>query len=164
MKYSNTLIAVKDMDASLAFYKEFFDQDVILDFGWCKTLSCGLTLQLFFDKIAGFDESTMHYKSNTMELYFVTEDFDGFIDLLKKHPEVELVHEAKEFPWHQRGIHIYDPNGHMLEISEDMYVVAKRLFLQGLSIEETVKESQHPIEMVQDWHRRFLEEQKDLLK
>lgn len=54
MKYCNTLIAVKDMNSSLEFYNTLFGQEVIIDLGWCKTLTCGLTLQEHFDQIAGF--------------------------------------------------------------------------------------------------------------
>lgn len=44
MRYSNVLIAVRDMERSLAFYQELFDQQVTVDLGWCKALTSGLTL------------------------------------------------------------------------------------------------------------------------
>ena len=70
MKYCTTLIAVKDMSASLKFYKELFGQEVAVDLGWNKTLTCGLVLQEHFDEIADFPPETMRFRSNTMELYF----------------------------------------------------------------------------------------------
>ena len=33
MRYSNTLIAVKDMEQSLRFYRELFGQEVAVDLG-----------------------------------------------------------------------------------------------------------------------------------
>lgn len=45
MKFCSTLIAVKDMEKSLQFYKDLFGQEVILDLGKNKTLTCGLVLQ-----------------------------------------------------------------------------------------------------------------------
>ncbi|MCI8798824.1 MAG: hypothetical protein HFH88_03285 [Lachnospiraceae bacterium] len=69
MKFCTTLIAVKDMEKSLQFYKNLFRQEVTLDLGWNKTLSCGLTLQEHFDRLAEFPADTMHFRSNTMELY-----------------------------------------------------------------------------------------------
>ena len=30
------------------------------------------------------------------------------------------------YPWHQRGIRIYDPDGHLIEVSESMETVAFR--------------------------------------
>ena len=99
MKYSTTVIAVQDMEKLLQFYKELFHQDVLVDLGKNKTLTCGLALQQGLEYIAGFDSSTMKFRSNTMKLYFETEDFDGFMKLLDSYPQVERLHEPKTFPW-----------------------------------------------------------------
>ena len=155
MKFCATLIAVKDMEESLQFYKDLFDQDVIMDLGKNKTLTCGLVLQQDLDSIAGFKADTMKFRSNTMELYFETEDFDGFIRLLDSYPQVERLHEPIMFEWLQRGIHIFDPDGHLIEISESMYSVACKQFKAGKTIEETVKLVQHPIEVVQGWYEEY---------
>lgn len=155
MRYCNTLIAVKDMERSLQFYKDLFNQEVTVDLGWCKTLTCGLTLQEHFDEVAGFQPDTMKYRSNTMELYFETENFEEFISLLRKYPDVELLHEPKTFPWLQRGVRIFDPNGHLIEISESMYSVAKRQFEQGKSVEQTAELIMHPLNVVQEWNKKY---------
>ena len=160
MKYRNTLIAVKDMSASLKFYRELFGLEVAVDLGWCKTLTCGLTLQEHFDEIGGFPAETMKYRSNTMELYFETEDFEGFLSLLDACPEVERLHEPRTYPWLQRGIHIFDPDGHLIEVSESMYTVACREFQKGASPEETAKLTQHPLEVVQTWFEKYQESKK----
>lgn len=152
MKYCTTLIAVRDMAKSLRFYKDLFDQEVTVDLGWNKTLGCGLVLQEHFDKLAGFSDETMQFRSNTMELYFETEDFDAFLELLNKYPQVERLHEAETFPWLQRGIRIFDPDGHLIEVSESMYSVACRQFEEGKSAEETARLIQHPLELVQTWY------------
>ena len=68
IKYCATLLAVKDMERSLRFYKDIFDQEVVVDLGKNKILSCGLTLQEDFDELAGFLRDTMRFGSNTMEL------------------------------------------------------------------------------------------------
>lgn len=155
MKYCNSLIAVQDMERSLRFYRELLGLDVTLDLGMCKALRGGLTLQMHFDELADFPAESMHYRSHTMELYFETEDFDGFLHLLDSHPEVERLHDAQTFPWLQRGIRIYDPDGHLLEISESMETVARREFAQGRSVEETAKRIQHPAVLVAEWYRRY---------
>ena len=113
-----------------------FHQEVTLDLGWNKTLDCGLVLQEHFDELAGFQADTMKYHSNTMELYFETEDFDAFITLLDQYPDVERLHEPKTFPWMQRGIRIFDPDGHLIEVAESMYCVACRQFAQGKNVED----------------------------
>lgn len=155
MKFCTTLIAVKDMEKTLQFYKDLFDQEVVLDLGENKTLTCGLGLQEHFDKLAGFPEETMKYRSNTMELYFETENFDAFLSLLRQYPDVELLHEPKTFPWLQRGVRIFDPNGHLIEISESMYSVACKQFRQGKSVEETAERIMHPLNVVQAWYDEY---------
>lgn len=155
MRFHSTLIAVKDMDRSLQFYKDLFGQEVAVDLGWNKTLACGLVLQAHFDEIAGFPPETMSYRPNTMELYFETEDFEAFLKLLDMHPEVERLHEPKTFPWLQKGIHIFDPDGHLIEVSESMYSVACRQFEAGKDIAETAEAIQHPADVVQAWHAQY---------
>ena len=159
MRYSTTLLAVRDMERSLAFYKELFGQDVVCDLGWNKTLTCGLALQSHFDKLAEFPAESMCFKNHTMELYFETEDMDAFMALLEKHPEVERLDHLRTYPWHQRGIRIYDPDGHLLEVSESMESVAFREFSAGHSVEETAGIIQHPLELVKGWYDRYLKKQ-----
>lgn len=155
MKFCTTLIAVKDMKRSLHFYKELFNQEVVVDLGWNKTLTCGLTLQGHFDRLAGIQKETMKYHSNTMELYFETENFDEFISLLDQYPDVEILHGPKTFPWLQRGIRIFDPDGHLLEVSESMYSVVCKQFKQGKSVEETAGLIEHPLNVVQAWYDEY---------
>ncbi len=163
MRYCNTLLAVKDMKKSLGFYKTLFGQEVAVDLGWCKSLSCGLALQEHFDEIAGFPPETMKYRPNTMELYFETEDFEKFITLLNEHPEVERLHEPRTYPWLQQGIHIFDPDGHLIEVSESMYSVACRQFEKGKTVEETAGLTQHPQNVVQEWYKTYQESKKQNL-
>lgn len=100
------------------------------------------------------------YRSNTMELYFETENFDAFLSLLNKYPDVELLHEPKAFPWLQRGVRIFDPNGHLIEVSESMYSVACKQFRQGKSVAETAERIMHPLNTVQEWYDEYQLSQK----
>lgn len=151
MKYTCTLLAVKDMEKSLAFYKEFFNQDVVLDLGANKTLSCGLVLQAQFEKLLEISAEKMIFSPHNMEIYFETEDFDDFLNLLNGHSEVKKLHEARTFEWLQRGIRIFDPDGHIIEVSESMFSVACRQFEAGKNAEETAGLIMHPKELVQGW-------------
>ncbi len=163
MKFCSTLIAVKDMEKSLQFYKDLFAQEVVLDLGKNKTLTCGLVLQEDFDQIAGFAPDTMKFQPNTMELYFETEDFDGFMELLDSYPQIPRLHEPKTYPWLQRGIHIFDPDGHLIEVSQSMYSAVCSQFEKGRSVEETAKLTEHPLEMVKTWHEQYQAEKKTLV-
>lgn len=155
MKFYTTIIAVKDMEKSLQFYKDLFNQEVVLELGWNKALTCGLALQEHFDKLVEIPAETMKYHSNTMELYFETENFDEFISLLTKHPDVEILHGPKTYPWLQRGVRIFDPDGHLIEVSESMYSVVYKLFKQGKNAEETAELIAHPLDVVQVWYDEY---------
>ena len=115
-------------------------------------------MQQGLEHIAGFDASTMKFRANTVELYFETEDFGGFMQLLDSYSQVERLHEPKTFSWLQRGIHIFDPDGHLIEVSESMYSVACKQFKAGKTIEETAKLVQHPIEVVRGWYEQYQKE------
>ena len=93
-----------------------------------------------------------------MELYFETEDFDGFMKLLDSYPQAERLHEPKTFPWLQRGIHIFDPDGHLIEVSESMYSVACKQFKEDKTIEETAKLVLHPVDVVKEWYEEYQKE------
>lgn len=160
MKLGCTLLAVSDMEKSLKFYKEIFDQDVTVDLGWNKTLTCGLVLQENFEKIADFSRDKIISRSYNMEVYFETDDFDSFLVLLEKHPEVDFLHEAKIFPWMQRGIRIFDPDGHIIEVGESMFTVASKLIAEGKTQDEVAELTQHPKEIVEQW---FLQYKNNLL-
>lgn len=163
MKYGCTLIAVRDMEKSLQFYKDLFGLEVVLDLGENKTLNCGLGLQKDLDQLVGFAADTMKFRSNTMELYFETEDFDGFMSLLDTYPQVERLHEPKTYPWLQRGIHIFDPDGHLIEVSESMYSVACKQFAEGKDIEETSALIMHPTDLVGSWYEQYQADRQALI-
>lgn len=54
MRLNMTVIAVSDMEKSLAFYDTFFGKGIELDLGWNKVLSCGVTLQAHFAEVTNF--------------------------------------------------------------------------------------------------------------
>ena len=69
MKLKNVLIVVSDMNKSIAFYKELFGLEVILDNDGNVIMTEGLVLQ---DKAVWekFIEKDVILKSNSSELYF----------------------------------------------------------------------------------------------
>lgn len=160
IRLNMTVIAVSEMEKSLAFYETFFGKGIELDLGWNKVLSCGITLQAHFAEVTGFPEDWVKFRSHSVGLYFETEDFDSFVALLNKHPEVEKLHEPKVCPWLQRNVHIYDPDGHLIEVAESMYSVGCRLFAEGKSIEETAKLTFFPVESVRQWMEQYMQEKK----
>lgn len=148
MKYTCTLLAVKDVERSKKFYGELFSQTVAMDLGWNVTFSGGFAIQQNFAWLTDISEDSVIERPHNMELYFEVEDFDDFLKQLEAHPEISQVHPPKTHEWHQRVCRIYDPDGHMIEIGESMAVIARRFLAEGMSIEATAREIQHPAEFV----------------
>jgi catechol 2,3-dioxygenase-like lactoylglutathione lyase family enzyme len=133
MKFSGVLLAVTDMERSKAFYRKYLHQDVIIDYGANVTLTGGFCLQTlpsWRGFIGGLD---VRFRGNDTELYFETDDYDGFLSNIG---ELELVHPPVEHAWGQRGVRFYDPDGHIIEVSEPMTAVATRFKESGMSVSQ----------------------------
>jgi catechol 2,3-dioxygenase-like lactoylglutathione lyase family enzyme len=149
LRYTCSLIAVSDLDVSRRFYEEVLGQKVVLDLGWNLMFDGGFAIQLNFADIISIEKETVMKKSHNFELYFEEDDFDAFINRLKKIDDIEYVHQPKKHDWQQRVVRIYDPDKHIIEIGESMAVIARRYLSQGLSVEKTAKIIQHPVEFVE---------------
>ena len=131
------LFAVRDREVSLDFYRKILGLEVVNDFGANVVLTGGLSLQTL-NTWASFLEKPseeIRFGGNDAEMYYVADDFDAFLNLLKDHPEVELVHSPVEHRWGQRAVRLYDPDRHIIEVGESLDKVAKRFRDGGLNEE-----------------------------
>lgn len=150
MQYQCAVIAVRDMERSKAFYQELLGQEVELDLGKNLSFRGGLTLQEDFAWLTGVPAGSVQDTPHNMELYFETEEFDLFLERLAARPEIRQVHPVKTYPWRQRVIRLYDPDGHMVEVGESMVYLARKYVAQGYTIEQTAELIQHPKSFVED--------------
>lgn len=137
LKAGGLLFVVRDLKKSLEFYQQVLGLEVVNDFGANVVLNGGLSLQTL-DSWAGFlgrQRPEIGFGGNDTELYYEAGDFDAFLKVLDKHPEVELVHPAQEHSWGQRAVRLYDPDRHIIEVGESMVKVAKRFRDSGLNEE-----------------------------
>lgn len=150
MKYSGCLLAVADIAASRRFYEELFGQRVLFDFGENVAFESGISLQgnSSWANFLQVGEDEIETKSHWGELYFEHDNLEGFQEKLHKYGDVTPVHDIVEYPWGQRTMRLYDPDGHVIELGESMEFVIKRFLNQGLTPEETALKTQHPIEFV----------------
>ena len=148
LKFKCPVLAVTDMKKAVAFYEEVIGDRVVMDFGENKQFSGGFALQEMekWKEMIHIDQVCT--QSNDAELYFEEEDFDEFLEYLKEFPEIEYVHPVEETPWGQRVVRLYDPDHHIIEVGEPMDAVIKRLFEQGMTVEQVSEKSQYPIEYV----------------
>ena len=150
MKLVSLLIVVRDMDVSKAFYQTVLQQRITLDLGGNVALE-GLALQVDYEGLVGIRDLSITHKPNDHELYFEQDDFDGFLSHLAQFPEIEYLHPAKEYPWGQRVVRFYDPDGHIIEVGENMESVFKRFRDEGMSVQQIAERTMHPVDFVKQY-------------
>lgn len=142
------LIAVSDIERSKAFYKKYLGLDVVTDFGANATLTGGISLQTLETWRIFINGLDVSFKGNAAELYFEEDDFDAF---LEKSDGLELVHPPAEYPWGQRVIRFYDPDGHIIEVGENMVFVVRRFADDGMTAAEIAARMGVHEEYIQEW-------------
>lgn len=150
MRLKNILFVVSDIEKSVAFYKELFGLTVVKDFGENVILSEGLVLQerKLWEK---FLEKEVHFQGHDAELYFEENDMDNFIDKLSRSSfEIEYINPLIEHDWGQRVVRLYDLDRHVIEVGESLEYVARRFLRSGLSVDETAKKVQMPLDWVKE--------------
>lgn len=150
MKFKGTLLVVNDIKQSLQFYRQILDLHVVMDFGANVTLTHGIYLQTYetWKDMVSKNDNMIHLQNYATELCFEIPDIDDFV-LRLRHYNVPLVHPLKDQAWGQRVVRFYDPNGHIIEVSESMKKVIKRFLSQGLSHEEIAKKMNVPLDYIQ---------------
>ena len=135
MRYQCTLLAVTDMARSLDFYDSVLGQKAAVDYGDNVTLSCGIALQTMDTWKALLGAGQVALRSRAGEIYFEEDDMDMFLQKLES-MEIDYVHPVKTQDWGQRCVRLYDPDGHIVEVGENMATVAKRFHDAGMTAAE----------------------------
>ena len=153
MKFKNPLLVVKDMAASKAFYKEILNLRVVLDFGANVTLTGGVCLQTEESWKAFIRSEAVSYGGQDAELSFEEVDFAAFAERLKATDRVKYVHPVFEHRWGQRVVRFFDPDGHIVEVGENMNAVCARFAAAGMTEEEIAARMDVPVSYVRA-HRK----------
>jgi catechol 2,3-dioxygenase-like lactoylglutathione lyase family enzyme len=148
MKYVCSLIVVKDIERSRAFYEKALQQKVLMDFGANVSFEGGFAIhqKAHYEKLIGGLPPV--FGSHSFELYFETEAIDEIERELKKEG-AEFLHNIEEQPWGQRVLRVYDPDRHIVEIGETLESLVKRLHSQGKSVDEILQKTGLPREFVE---------------
>ena len=149
MRYISTLIAVRDLAASLRFYREALGMEVVQDFGANVVLSGGVVLQTLESWREFLGGKPVSLRSHTGELYFEEADMDGFLERPKA-MDISYVHPPLEHRWGQRVVRFYDPDGHIVEVGEDMTQVVKRFAAQGMTEEQVARRMDVSLDYVRE--------------
>lgn len=136
MKYTCMVISVADIHSARKFYEDLFGLELYQDYGINVSFTCGLSLQQDFNWLVNLPKESIMKKSNNIEICFEEQDFDGFLNKLKKYPNIEYLGKVIEHGWGQRVIRFYDLDGHIIEVGEDMKMVINRFLASGMTMEE----------------------------
>ena len=160
MKFKNPLLAVKDMPASIDFYKRVLGLCVIMDFGANVTLSDCLALQTVgtWTQFIHKREQDIQFGNQACELYFEADDMEKFLERLDTIRDLSFVHPLKEHAWGQRVIRIYDPDRHIIEIGESMSKVARRFLESGMDIPQIAKR----MDIQEEYVQMYLDQSPDI--
>ena len=145
--YKGTLIAVKNMEESKKFYHDILGMNVEGDFGANVQLEGGLFLQTLDTWSYFINGKEVNLKNNAGELYFEVSDIDGFHKKLQT-ANIEYVHELLEHSWGQKVVRFYEPDHHIIEVAEDISMVVKRFFQNGMTAEQVADRMDVPLDYV----------------
>lgn len=129
------------------------DADADGDFGANVTLTGGVCLQTEESWKAFIRSEAVSYGGQDAELYFEEDDFDAFAERLKATDRVKYVHPVFEHRWGQRVVRFFDPDGHIVEVGENMNAVCARFAAAGMTEEEIAARMDVPVSYVRA-HRK----------
>jgi catechol 2,3-dioxygenase-like lactoylglutathione lyase family enzyme len=147
--YSASALFVKDIDASLKFYQDFMRLEIKDDFGPCKIFSCGIAIWKMPDNHLINQKWKREKQNGNFEVCFETEEFDVIYEKIKQH-NVPLLHDVHEETWGQKTIRVFDPDNNLVEIGETIPTFVKRMYEEGMSVEEIAVKSSVPKEEVKE--------------
>jgi len=146
------VLFVKDAGISKKFYTELLQFTVIMDNGGANlTFKEGFAVwQIWLDNIIpktlGAENISNKESTSRFELCFETDDIDQIYMTLKENG-VRFLHEINTELWGQRTIRFYDPDGHLIEVGEEMSIFLKRIYEEeGKDLEATAKRTFMPID------------------
>jgi len=155
------VLFVKDAGVSTKFYTDVLGFTVIMDNGGANiTFKEGFTVWQIWEgniisQTIGIENITNNKNVSRFELCFETDDLDSIYKTLKDN-NVRFLHEINTELWGQRTIRFYDPDGHLIEVGEEMSIFLKRIYEEeGRDLEATSKRTFMPLDAL----KHFVENQ-----
>lgn len=139
-----------DLAKSQAFYQDLFGLEIELAIEGLVCFQGGISLwkrKIASDLVYGGNEPSGPGERPCQEIYFETDDIDGFFTTINK-TGIPLLHPVQETPWHQRTVRFFDPDRHLIEVGESMVEVIRRLGKDGSSPEKVAEQVMMPVEII----------------
>lgn len=151
LNFHSCVLFVKDIAVSRNFYCDILKQEINTDFGNNVFFKGGLSLWHISDwHPLSKDFYSKSDSNKALELYFETEDIYEVVELVNKN-NLKKHHDLIEESWGQKTIRIYDPDNNLVEIGEKLESFIKRMYQEGLSVEQINRKSGVPINLIQQY-------------
>ncbi len=122
IKHVSTIVFVRDVQRSTAFYHDVLGQRVTQDHGTVVMFEHGFEihdavnlLEKTYKRPGGFANGPQG-KQN-LDIYFETDDLEGAYAAVSA-AGIEIIHPIEVQHWGQRVFRIHDPDGHIVEIGD----------------------------------------------
>lgn len=147
IKFSSSVVMVADIAKSREFYEGLLGQTVFMDNGPNVIYDGGFSIWQQDSALPIIYEGSPPLIPQplppVLELYFESAELEEAWARCSSQPD-RIIHPIFEHPWGQLGFRIYDPDGFIIDISEPLPVMVKRLLQQGLTIAEIAVKSGIP--------------------
>ncbi len=157
VKFSATVLMVKNIEISKKFYTSLLDQEIDLDFGKNITFQSGVSIwELRENHVIPQKLNKDILKSDAVrfELYFESEDLDDIVNRLKSN-RVQFLHDIHEEPWGQRTMRFFDPDKHLIEIGEPLDIFIGRMLKSGMCVKDVHLQSSVPEEKIRKIQKKL---------
>jgi len=151
IKFHSSVLFVKNINTSKHFYCNILNQEIETDFGNNVSLKGGLSLwQIPEWHRLNEDFYSKENFNKALEIYFETENINQVIDKVNKE-NITKQHDIIEESWGQKTIRVFDPDMNLIEIGESLKTFIKRMFDEGLTIEQINKKSGVPNNLISEY-------------
>lgn len=124
IEFSHSIIFVKDIQVSKAFYTEVIGLKVVQDHGTIVLFENHLAIHQAHElavtiwKGEASSGTDQPQGRNNLLLYFETNELEDTFTRIKD--RVKLIHPIQQQAWGQLVFRFYDPDGHAIEIGEPL--------------------------------------------
>jgi catechol 2,3-dioxygenase-like lactoylglutathione lyase family enzyme len=157
VRFKGPAAYIADLDRSRAFYEGLLGLTVLRVMSRGEqpiavAYTAGLSIWLATDAYAAlFGDAGLapqHLRGGNWENTFETDTYEEIYARLLA-AGAEFLYEPRTLPWGQRGFRVYDPDGHILDISETMTASVRRQAAEGKPLEQISATSGFTLDVVQ---------------
>lgn len=120
--FVNTIVFVKDLEKSKAFYSKVLMQNILNDFNTIVFLENHLVLhqaQSIIHTVFKQEskEALLDQGKRNLLIYFESDDIEGMLARVSE-AGAQIIHGVERQAWGQNVFRFFDPDGHIVEIGE----------------------------------------------